>query len=115
MVLPSRRVAASPSLRSRASCCDTVGWRSAQHVLELGHRFLALAQQAQDHQSALVRERLEEMRSLARLRGHAVEIGRVAVSIAWQRASRRMRWSPAKSADYNKAPRTVDAERDQEF
>src|SRR5450759_4059861 len=27
MILPSRRVDTRPSARSRASCCDTVGWR----------------------------------------------------------------------------------------
>jgi hypothetical protein len=60
MFLPSRRVSTRLSARSRASCCDTAGWRSFQQLLDLGDRLLAFDQQAENHQPRLVRKRLEE-------------------------------------------------------
>src|SRR5262245_58580371 len=44
-------------------------------MLELGDRLLALAQDAEDHQSALMRQRLEEVARLLGLGSHDVEIG----------------------------------------
>src|SRR5262249_23315949 len=45
-----------------------------QQALELAHGFFALGQNAEDHQPALVGERLEELGRLARLRDHGVEL-----------------------------------------
>src|SRR5207249_9247128 len=80
------------------------GLAQRQQVLELGHRFLALAQQVQDHQPALVRERLEQTRSLARVRGHAAEIGRRGPRLRGDGFEAHLR-SPGRRADYSKAPR----------
>src|SRR5262245_36361908 len=46
----------------------------SERALDLGHRLFALAQDAQDHQSAFVRQRLEELARFLGLGGHAVEI-----------------------------------------
>src|SRR3954451_1470916 len=56
------------------------GWLpQRQTALDLGHRFLAIAQNAEDHQPAFVRERREKVARLSGLASHALEIGNMSL------------------------------------